>query len=905
MSALAVHARLAFAGLVRSPGRSLLRGAVVAASVALLAAMLLFISDSLRSASASAVRAVPLDWQGSVQSYKQDLSVAHGVAKQAGVSQASPTATAPFAGATHIGPAGHTATGSGSLLAVPPNYSNGIGTFRLLQGSLKPGQIVVDQQMAATLQAQIGDTLRLAPTKGAKSLAYKVSGVALITAPDQVFQPLNPSLGPAPAQPPSNAAIMPLGTFARTYAPALPAITAANALQSSQPGAQQGIQWQVQAQLDPVPLGASGSPSAALKLADQTRNRVERSLPGQVQFVDNLSDSLSTAAGDALYGEALYILLAVPGALIALGVAYLAALGTSERDRRDMALLRARGATRRDLITLAIVESVILGTIAGIAAAAIGLLAVKALMSGSVPITATRAIVTTAVSIVLAIAGSAVARAAAVSTVLRSEVAEGRQATVSDRVPAWRRYYLDFAALVGAGLVYWLTIRTGFSAVVNPDSNPTLSLAVYMFFGPALLWLGATLLIVRLRGRGLSWFASRAARRRPGSLGSLVLASAGRRGTAINRGLLVVGLLLAFGVSLAIFSATYDQQGRVDAQLTLGADVTASAERAPGKGGSLESRVAAVPGVTATTALDHSYAYVGPDLQDTYGINAATFPNATTLRDSYFVGAGAGDVMHRLQQTPNGILVSQETITDYSLAPGDLLRLRVLDQRTDRFKVAPFRVVGTVQEFPSAPRDSFMVTNLRYLDSVTHSPGPNVVFAKATGSPTAVAQRVAAATKPLGATVKNIDQQSAQTATSLTTVDLTGISHIEEAFAVILAAAAMALFVATTIAERRHELATMASIGANTRQGGAFVWSEAALVLGASLVLAAALGWIAAQMLVGMLTHVFDPPPDALAIPWGFLAGLGGAAILSTVTGSLLATRSLRRLPLGALLRER
>ena len=35
-----------------------------------------------------------------------------------------------------------------------------------------------------------------------------------------------------------------------------------------------------------------------------------------------------------------------------------------------------------------------------------------------------------------------------------------------------------------------MTARTGFSAVVNPDSNPTLSLSVYMFLAPALLWVG-------------------------------------------------------------------------------------------------------------------------------------------------------------------------------------------------------------------------------------------------------------------------------------------------------------------------------------------------------------------------------------------------------------------------------
>jgi putative ABC transport system permease protein len=57
-------------------------------------------------------------------------------------------------------------------------------------------------------------------------------------------------------------------------------------------------------------------------------------------------------------------------------------------------------------------------------------------------------------------------------------------------------------------------------------------------------------------------------------------------------------------------------------------------------------------------------------------------------------------------------------------------------------------------------------------------------------------------------------------------------------------------------------------------------------------------------MLVAMLQHVFDPPPDALAIPWGFLASLGGAAVVGTALATWLAARGLRRMPIGAILRE-
>ena len=50
-------------------------------------------------------------------------------------------------------------------------------------------------------------------------------------------------------------------------------------------------------------------------------------------------------------------------------------------------------------------------------------------------------------------------------------------------------------------------------------------------------------------------------------------------------------------------------------------------------------------------------------------------------------------------------------------------------------------------------------------------------------------------------------------------------------------------------------------------------------MLAAALLLAAGLGLLLALMLVAMLQHVFDPPPDQLAVPWGYLGELAGAAV--------------------------
>src|SRR5215470_1436543 len=116
-------APLVLSELARAPGRTALRVLTLAASVGLLAAMLLFVGHSLRTMTGSAVRSVPLDWQGPVGSQAAAARLATAVARQPGLAAAAPAATAPFAGLEHVSSAaGAIRAGAGSLLAVPPSY---------------------------------------------------------------------------------------------------------------------------------------------------------------------------------------------------------------------------------------------------------------------------------------------------------------------------------------------------------------------------------------------------------------------------------------------------------------------------------------------------------------------------------------------------------------------------------------------------------------------------------------------------------------------------------------------------------------------------------------------------------------------------------------------------------------
>ena len=107
-------AGLAARGLVRAPARTATRILTLAAAVALLAAMILFIGASFRTMTASATRSVPLDWQAPVASYRAAVRGASGVARQPGVLEAAAVATAPFSGIVHNSPVGTIRSGAGS-----------------------------------------------------------------------------------------------------------------------------------------------------------------------------------------------------------------------------------------------------------------------------------------------------------------------------------------------------------------------------------------------------------------------------------------------------------------------------------------------------------------------------------------------------------------------------------------------------------------------------------------------------------------------------------------------------------------------------------------------------------------------------------------------------------------------
>jgi putative ABC transport system permease protein len=298
-----------------------------------------------------------------------------------------------------------------------------------------------------------------------------------------------------------------------------------------------------------------------------------------------------------------------------------------------------------------------------------------------------------------------------------------------------------------------------------------------------------------------------------------------------------------------------------------------------------------VAGVRAAEPIQHRFGYVGTDLQDLYGINPATITRGTSLPDQYFQGGTAAELLGRLAAAPDSILVSAETVNDFQLHPGDLLNLRLPDARTGQLIPVPFHYAGIVTEFPTAPKDSFLVANAAYLATATGNDAVGAFLVDTGGRDTgAIAGRIQALLGP-SATVTDVGTVRGQVGSSLTAVDLAGLTRIELGFALVLAAAGGGLVLALGLAERRRGIAIAVAIGARRRHLRRLAASEALVLGGAGLGAGAATGWVLAEMLVAVLTGVFDPPPATIAVPWAYLGVVTVLVVGALAVATAVATR--------------
>ena len=293
----------------------------------------------------------------------------------------------------------------------------------------------------------------------------------------------------------------------------------------------------------------------------------------------------------------------------------------------------------------------------------------------------------------------------------------------------------------------------------------------------------------------------------------------GRQSRLLARALTLVALTVAFAGSTAVFNATYEQQAEVDARLTNGADVTVTESPGASVGPAYAARLArcrrrAQRRAAAAPLRLRRRRPPGPLRRapghDRRGRQA---PGRLVLRrhgrraDAH-AGARSRTACSSRPRPSRTSSSSRATCCGCAC-------------RTDApRRCAPSRSTTSAWPRSSRPRrrDSFLVANAAYVAKATGSDAVGSFLVQTDGTSPADRRRARArASSGTGARSPTSPTQRRVVGSNLTAVELSGLTRVELAFALLLAIAATGLALALGFQERRRMFAIAAALGARRR----------------------------------------------------------------------------------------
>lgn len=879
--------RLWLAGILhRGAGWLFGTAAGVALTVALLAMLSMFLVDSSVSMTRRAVSVVPIDWQVEAVPGADLAMVQDAVDESAKVSSIEPVYYAAVDGLEANAGGTVQTTGPGRIIAFGPDYPNVFpDEVRLLSGRLDG--ILVAQQTAANLHVAPGDTVSI-KRMSLPPQTVRIDGVVDLPDADALFQSVGLPAQISPQAPPDNVLILPVEEWQRLFGPQ----------QSARPDTTRA---QLHVRLDHEVL--PWRPTDAWITVTSAAKNLEVRLVGQALVSDNLAARLDAVRGDSLYASVLFLFLGVPGIALASVLTFAVTAISAHRRRAEVALLRLRGANALRILGLASAEASLvaaLGIVVGLGAA---------LLIGNFQFSAS--VASGAIPLLLAgVMGWLLALAAFLYPTWRDmrghTVSVARRSIDSRSAPLWARLWLDVLLVASSLLLLWKSSSSGYQVVLAPEGVAATAVDYSAFAAPLMFWIGFALVAVRIsdwilagNGEGLRFLLRPVA----GRLTPIVSAALSHQSGRISIGIAMTALAVSFAVSTAIFNMTFNAQALVDAQLTNGADVTVFGTAAIPASAEMDV-LSSLPDVIAVQPMQHRFAYVGSDLQDLYGIDPTAIGKVTNLSDTYFSGGSASTLLTQLADRGDGVLVSEETVQDFQLAIGDIINLRLMNVVDHQYHPVPFTFIGVAREFPTAPSDSFLVANAAYIAKVTGSAASEYLLMKAAGDPAVLFAEAKNMLRRVPALqIKDVGSAAKIISSTLTAVDLSGLTTIELGFALAMAVASAGLMLALGVIERRRDFAILAAIGARPDQIATFLWAEGLLVAIGGVSFGAIQGAALAWMLVKLLTGVFDPAPESLSAPLAYLS-VALALLLASIVVAVFAVQPRRGSNISQYLRQ-
>jgi putative ABC transport system permease protein len=576
------------------------------------------------------------------------------------------------------------------------------------------------------------------------------------------------------------------------------------------------------------------------------------------------------------------------------------------RQRSEISVLRSRGASRRWVAAIYLMEWVALGVVAlGLGAwlstwlvylvSRVQSFLVFNLEGGLYYRLAWNSLAFGTIAVILAIIFTVLpAWQASRDTIVtyKNEQARAR------RKPVWQRAYLDLLLFLPAlyGL-YTLSQAGGQGTLrllgrslgkVNPFENPLL------FLLPTLFILASGLLVARLLPNllaGLSWLAARFRWTVPVlALRQLSRSSGNHMGPLV---LMVITLSLAAFV--ASMAHTYDRSLEDSIYYEIGADLNlvesgeytgetgvnqpsppgmpAQPQPRPSEGPAVWNLLPVsdhlkLPGVQAAARVGRYDAQLQSGNRRSggrlIGLDRTDFPNVAFFRDDFASESLVG-LMNRLALEPAALLVDRSTWERLSLSPGDQLQMNITfsgERRTLSFKVA-----GVLDYFPSLyPSDgSFFIGNLDYIFESFGGLLPYDVWLRtAPGTDTGSVVR---GLNQMGVAVVRTQDARQALQTAYTTPSRQGVLGMLSAgflAASLLTVIGFLVYALLSFNQRFIQLGVLRAIGLSVGQMGAALALEQALLVFAGIVAGTGIGVLASYLFIPHLPMVVNARADIL-----------------------------------------
>jgi len=793
-----------------------------------------------------------------------------------------------------------TAFGPTRIFGFDDGYAASDPSIVIVQGALSESGAAVSVEVAGALSLLLGDTVTVAMPDGS-SLELKVTGIADLTGSRSLFS----SRRGGDLETFSytrNSVIVSPGMFADVVFPAYErAISEGTERLKSPPIREIDIEVD-RGLLDADPATAVGETSAIA--AD-----VMAVAEGQDYLLDNITNTLTVARGDAGTAKNLFVFLGVPGGLLAAILPAYAGGVLAQAQRREQAILRVRGASRNDLLRMLALRTILLTAAGAVVGLVTGYLATSAILG---PDALARAGSTSLIaSALVGSVGGFVATSMALYLVGRRSI--DREITADrahprDKAPLWRRWWLDLAvvaALIAGTVVAVLNDSfSGQGGSVYFGRSVELSLPLLLL--PLGVWMSGCLIVARLTSGILTRVrpTSTPRLRRPAL--SLVRRSIGRRPGAIGTGAVVLALIVGFAVSLAAFTASYEAAKTADARYANGADVKITPILTVDQSGSVgDGELFLTPHISDIAPVVYASSNVilrsarTSDPANLAAVDPVTFANVSPLDEA------TASTLQLLDGDPDAVLVSAEMADFLKAKVGDPLDV-LLARATGEQVETRLTIVGLFERLPGFPDGAEAVMNISRHIELVPTTTPDFFLAATSSDGAGLNQAV----EELQAGPASADHFRIETRestldrdqSSLAALNVSGLVNLNFAFALAIAVVAIGVFVFGLLLQRRREYVTLRAQGLKSSTVTLLIAAETAV-----LVLAGILGGTVIGGLMGyyfvlvlrplfVLTPSYTLPPVTLALIIGLVlvAMLAISALGSRLVNSLKPTELLR-----------